>query len=56
MTIAIGAVMTEHIVTGRLQDQRLTGEPVRYPDNLEDARRAYPHSRSGAGRAAGGAD
>jgi len=36
MTTAIGAVMTEHIVTGRLQDQRLTGEPVRYPDNPED--------------------
>ena len=36
MTTAIGAVMTEHIVTGRLQDQRLTGTPVRYPDNPED--------------------
>jgi glucokinase len=35
MTISIGAVMTEHIVAGRLQDQRLTGKPVRYPDNLE---------------------
>ncbi|MDE3148981.1 MAG: ROK family protein [Acidobacteriota bacterium] len=33
MTTAIGAVMTEHIATGRLEDQRLTGEPLRFPEN-----------------------
>jgi predicted NBD/HSP70 family sugar kinase len=38
MTTAIGVVMTEHIVAGRLQDQRLTGKLLRYPidsDELE---------------------
>ncbi|MFP5203720.1 MAG: ROK family protein [Acidobacteriota bacterium] len=33
MTTAIGLVMTEHIVAGRLEDQRLTGTPMRYPNN-----------------------
>lgn len=33
MTTAIGLVMTEHIVAGRLEDQRLTGTPLRYPNN-----------------------
>lgn len=31
MTTAIGVVMTEHIVAGRLEDQRLTGMPNRFP-------------------------
>jgi len=31
MTTAIGVVMTEHIVAGRLEDQRLTGKTLRYP-------------------------
>jgi predicted NBD/HSP70 family sugar kinase len=31
MTTAIGVVITEHIVAGRLEDQRLTGNPLRYP-------------------------
>jgi glucokinase len=31
MTTAIGVVMTEHIVAGRLEDQKLTGKPLRYP-------------------------
>jgi len=31
MTTAIGIVITEHIVAGRLQDQRLTGKPLRSP-------------------------
>lgn len=31
MTTAIGAVMTEHIVAGRLHDQRLTGTALHYP-------------------------
>jgi len=31
MTTAIGVVMTDHIVAGRLHDQRLTGELLRYP-------------------------
>jgi glucokinase len=32
MTTAIGAVMTEHIVAGKLHDQRLTGTALHYPD------------------------
>ena len=36
MTSAIGVVMTEHIVAGRLENHRLSGEPVRYPGNLEE--------------------
>ncbi len=36
MTIAIGVVMTEHIVAGRLQDNQLTGKPVRYPENTDE--------------------
>lgn len=36
MTTAIGVVMTEHIVAGRLEDMRLVGETVRYPkDTVE---------------------
>jgi glucokinase len=31
MTSAIGIVMTDHIVAGRLEDQRLTGKLLRYP-------------------------
>jgi glucokinase len=44
MTNAIGVVMTEHIVTGRLQDLRLTGKPVRYPADSDevDALTAIP--------------
>ena len=44
MTTAIGVVMTEHIVAGRLQDQRLTGELLRYPENEDtlDALSAVP--------------
>jgi len=36
MTTAIGVVMTEHIVAGRLQDMRLVGETVRYPQNTDE--------------------
>ena len=35
MTTAIGVVMTGHIVTGRLEDQRLTGKLLRYPEDPE---------------------
>jgi len=31
MTIAIGVVMTEHLVTGKLEDQKIAGKPLRYP-------------------------
>jgi glucokinase len=31
MTTAIGVVMTEHIVAGRMDNHRLVGTPVRYP-------------------------
>jgi predicted NBD/HSP70 family sugar kinase len=36
MTTAIGVVMTSHIVAGRLENQRLTGKPLRYPGGPED--------------------
>lgn len=36
MTTAIGVVMTEHIVAGKLEDQRLTGKPVRYPEDSDE--------------------
>jgi predicted NBD/HSP70 family sugar kinase len=46
MTTAIGVVMTEHIVAGRLEDQRLTGKPLRYPADARelDALIAMPGS------------
>ena len=46
MTTAIGVVMTEHIVAGRLQDQRLAGQLLRYPENVDelDALSAIPGS------------
>jgi glucokinase len=44
MTTAIGVVMTEHVVAGRLENQQLTGELLRYPANEEtlDALSAMP--------------
>ncbi|HUB00415.1 MAG TPA: ROK family protein [Terracidiphilus sp.] len=44
MTIAIGAVVTDHIVAGRLEDMRLTGQPVRFPADTAvlDALSAMP--------------
>jgi predicted NBD/HSP70 family sugar kinase len=44
MTTAIGAVMTERIVAGRLQDQRLTGKVLHYPEDRAelDALSAVP--------------
>src|SRR3569833_2152934 len=44
MTTAIGVVMTEHIVAGRLEDMRLAGDSVRYPQNIDevDALSALP--------------
>jgi predicted NBD/HSP70 family sugar kinase len=46
MTTAIGVVITEHIVAGRLEDQRLTGTTIRYPANKDelDALAAIPGS------------
>ncbi len=46
MTTAIGVVITEHIVAGRLQDQRLTGKTLRYPSDTDalDALSAIPGS------------
>jgi len=37
MTTAIGIVITEHLVAGRLQDQRLTGMLLRYPGDSDGA-------------------
>jgi predicted NBD/HSP70 family sugar kinase len=44
MTTAIGVVITEHIVSGRLEDQRLTGKPLRFPSETDelDALSAIP--------------
>jgi predicted NBD/HSP70 family sugar kinase len=36
VSTAIGVVMTEHIVAGRLEDQRLTGKVLRYPDDAHE--------------------
>ena len=36
MSTAIGVVMTEHIVAGALEDQRLTGKPLRFPDDKDE--------------------
>ena len=36
MTTAIGIVMTDHIVAGRLEDQRLAGKLLRYPGDADD--------------------
>jgi glucokinase len=46
MTTAIGVVVTEHIVAGRLEDQRLTGSTLRFPSDTDelDALIALPAS------------
>jgi predicted NBD/HSP70 family sugar kinase len=46
MTIAIGVVITEHIVTGSFEDQRLASELLRYPNGVDelDALTAIPAS------------
>lgn len=46
MTTAIGVVMTEHIVAGRTEDQKLTGKPIRFPKDTKelDALSAIPGS------------
>lgn len=46
MTVAIGLVMTAHIVAGRLEDHKLVGDPLRFPaDKTElDALTTIPGS------------
>src|ERR1700722_1977630 len=46
MTTAIGVVMTEHIVAGRLENHQLSGKPLRFPTDTEemDALTALPSS------------
>ena len=46
MTTAIGVVMTDHIVAGRLEDLRLAGDLLRYPSETDelDALQAIPGS------------
>jgi predicted NBD/HSP70 family sugar kinase len=36
MTTAIGIVITDHIVAGKIEDQRITGKLLRYPDSADD--------------------
>jgi len=36
MTTAIGVVLTDHIVAGRLEGQSLAGAPIRYPEHSEE--------------------
>jgi len=45
MTTAIGIVITDHIVAGRLEDQTLTGKLLRYPEgpDTDFALIAIPH-------------
>ena len=40
MTTAIGVVITNHIVAGRLEDHRLVAKPLRYPTDPEESGRA----------------
>jgi predicted NBD/HSP70 family sugar kinase len=44
MTTAIGIVITDHVVAGRLENHRLTAKPLRYPANPDepDALSALP--------------
>jgi predicted NBD/HSP70 family sugar kinase len=44
MTVAIGLVMTEHIVAGRLEDHKLVGNALRFPSDVDevDALSAIP--------------
>ena len=44
MTVAVGLVMTEHIVAGRLEDHKLVGNTIRYPaeDELADELGSIP--------------
>jgi glucokinase len=46
MTTAVGVVMTEHIVAGRLENQRLAGTTLRYPNDPaeQNALAAFPCS------------
>jgi glucokinase len=46
MTTAIGIVITDHIVAGRLEEQRVVGKVLRYPgdDDTADALTAIPGS------------
>ena len=37
MTTAIGIVITDHIVAGRLEDHRLTAKPLRFPTDASDS-------------------
>lgn len=37
MTTAIGVVMTDHVVAGTLQDQRLVGKTLRFPENPDES-------------------
>lgn len=36
MTTAIGIVITNHIVAGKIEDQRIAGKLLRYPDSADD--------------------
>ena len=36
MSTAIGVVLTEHIVAGRLEDQKLTGNTLRFPADIRE--------------------
>ena len=44
MSTTIGVVMTEHIVAGALEDQHLTGMPLRFPTNEDESLIAIPGS------------
>ena len=42
MTTAIGIVITDHIVAGRLEDNRVTNERLRYPTDPDSRSKSTP--------------
>jgi glucokinase len=42
MSTAIGVVMTEHVVAGVLVDQKLTGKPLRFPEDGDETLASLP--------------
>ena len=50
MTTAIGIAITDHIVAGRLEDQKLASKLLRFPDDPDDRRCPHRHSPQRIGR------
>ena len=54
MTTAIGIVITDHIVAGRLEDKRLTGKPLRFPFDPAERTRSPPFPPANSSRCSPG--